>query len=127
MVMLNTNGQPEAKGSPPQQVYETKSLIVRFNQVIWYILGIMETLLAFRLILKILGASLTSGFTRFIYNVTEPMARPFRGILGVSSAGTSTMEWTTIIAALVYFCVAWGLIYMLQLFFPITPNDVETE
>lgn len=119
--------EPQAKGEAPQKVYEKKKTIFRFNQVIWYILGFIEVLLTFRFILKALGANAAIGFTSFIYAVTAPFADPFRGILGLTVTGTSQIEWTTVIAGIVYLCVAWGLVYLLDMIYPITPKDVETQ
>jgi hypothetical protein len=119
--------EPQAKGEAPQKVYEKKKTIFRFNQVIWYILGFVEVLLVFRTILKILGANQFAGFASLIYALTTPLVAPFNGILGVSITGNSVIEWSTIIAAIVYLCVAGGLVYLLDLIYPITPNDVETQ
>ena len=119
--------EPQAKGQAPQKVYETKKTIVRFNQVFWYILGLIEVLLIFRVTLKMVGANSSVGFTSFIYSATAPLADPFRGILGVSVSGTSLVEWSTVVAAAVYLVVAWGLVYLLDLIYPITPNDVDSQ
>ena len=119
--------EPQAKGEAPQKVYEQKKTIFRFNQIIWYILGLVEVLLIFRVVLKILGANSSVGFTSLIYSLTTPLAAPFGGILGLSITGNSIIEWSTIIAAIVYLCVAWGLVYLLDLIYPITPKDVETQ
>ena len=118
--------EPEAKGDAPQKVFEKKRTIFRFNQIIWFILGFIEILLAFRFVLRLLGANQFVGFTSLIYSVTSPLAAPFSGILGITVSGTSAIEWSTIIAAIVYFIVAWGLAYLLAFIYPITPNDVET-
>ncbi len=118
--------EPQVKGEPPQKVYETKKAIFRYNQIIWYILGLIEVLLAFRFVLKLLGANQFVGFTSFIYTLSGPLAAPFNGILGVSAAGNSLGEWSTIIAAVVYLVVAWGLVYLLDLIYPISPKDVES-
>ena len=120
-------GEPQAKGESPQKVYEKKKTIFRFNQVIWYILGVIEVLLAFRVALKAIGANPFVGFTGFIYTLTTPFAAPFSGILGASVTGNSIIEWSTIIAAIVYLVVAWGLVYLLDLIYPISPKDVETQ
>lgn len=117
--------EPEAKGAAPQKVYETKKTIFRFNQIVWYILGLIEVLLIFRVVLKALGANPYIGFTSFIYSLTNPLAAPFSGILGTSVTGNSLIEWSTIIAAVVYICIAWGLVYLLDLIYPISPKDVE--
>ncbi len=119
--------KPAVQGEAPQKVFNKKKTIFRFNQIIWYIVGVIEVLLAFRVMLKALGANAYVGFTSFIYMLTEPLAGPFRGILGVSVTGKSMIEWSTVIAAIVYVCIGWGLVYLLDLFFPITPSDVETE
>lgn len=116
--------EPQAKGDAPQRIFETKKTIFRFNQVLWYILGLIEVLLVFRVILKVLGANAT-GFTSMIYSITTPLALPFSGILQTSVSGASVMEWSTLIAALVYLCLTWGLVYLLDLVYPITPEDVE--
>jgi uncharacterized membrane protein len=119
--------EPQAKGEAPQKVYEKKKTIFRFNQVIWYILGFVEVLLVFRTILKILGANPFAGFASLIYAITTPLVAPFNGILSISVTGNSVIEWSTIIAAIVYLCIAGGLVYLLDLIYPITPNDVETQ
>jgi uncharacterized protein YggT (Ycf19 family) len=119
--------EPQAKGEAPQKVYETKKTIFRFNQIIWYILGLVEILLIFRVVLKALGADPFVGFTSLIYSLTTPLVAPFNGIIGTFVTGNSVIEWSTIIAAIVYICIAWGLAYLLDLIYPITPKDVETQ
>jgi len=119
--------EPQAKGEAPQKVYEKKKTILRSNQIIWYILSFVEVLLIFRVVLKALGANQYIGFTSFIYSITSPLALPFSGILGISATGSSILEWSTIIAGIVYLCVAWGLVYLLEIIYPITPRDIETE
>jgi len=119
--------EPQVKGEAPQKVYETKKTIFRFNQIIWYVLGLVEVFLIFRIVLKALGANPSDGFTSFIYSLTAPLAVPFHGILAASVTGNSIIEWTTIIAGIVYLCVAWGFVYLLDLIYPITPKDVEAQ
>lgn len=119
--------EPQIKGDAPQKVYEKKKTIFRFNQIIWYILGFTEVLLVFRVVLKVLGANSSIGFTRLIYFLTTPLTAPFSGILRVSITGNSMIEWSTVIAATVYLCVTWGFVYFLDIIYPITPKDIETE
>ncbi|MFA6814207.1 MAG: hypothetical protein WCR60_01525 [Patescibacteria group bacterium] len=123
--MGNTEG-PVSKEAP-QKVFRKKKTIIRFKQVIWYILGLIEVLLVFRVILKVLGASQASAFTNFIYSITAALVLPFNGILKAFALGDSILEWSTIIAGLVYLSLAWGFIYLLELIYPISPDDVETH
>ncbi len=119
--------EPQAHEGASQKVYEKKKTIFRFNQIIWYILGLIEVLLVFRVVLKALGANQFVGFTSLLYSLTNPLTVPFRGILGTTVAGNSLIEWSTIVAAVVYICIAWGLVYLLNLIYPISIKDVENQ
>jgi hypothetical protein len=109
----------------PQQVYEKKKVIFRTYQIIWYILGVIEIMLGFRMALKALGADSTSGFVSLIYTLSDPLALPFQGVLKISVSGASVFEWSTLIAAFVYALVAYGLVYLMQLMKPVSPSEVE--
>lgn len=87
--------------------------LYRGTQIVWYILGLVEVLLAFRFILKLLGANAEAGFTSFVYMITAPFAAPFVTVFKVSKAQGSVFEWTTILAMFVYYVVAWGVIKLL--------------
>lgn len=109
----------------PQKQYQAKKAIFRTYQVIWYILGIIEVVLAFRVILKLLGASTQSGFTSFIYGVSSPFALPFAGILRTSASSGMVLEWSTLIAMAVYAVLAYGLVALFQLIKPTNQTEVE--
>lgn len=116
---------PQIQTEHPQKVFEKKKVIFRTNQVIWYILGIIEILLAFRVALRLFGAY-PSEFTNLVYYLSAPFAIPFRGILKTSSEG-AFIEWSTLIAMLVYLLLAYGLVNLLQFIKPVTPQEVEKK
>lgn len=116
---------PGVKTGSPQKEYKTKKAIFRTYQIIWYILGVVEVLLAFRVILKLLGASTQSGFTSFIYAVSSPFALPFSGILRTSASSGMILEWSTLIAMAVYAVVAYGIVMLFQLVKPTNQEEVE--
>lgn len=117
--------QPLVKTEHPQKTYETKKTIFRSWQIIWFILAFVEVLLGFRMTFKAIGASYFSGFVSLIYAVTEPLTIPFSGIIRSSVSGISVIEWSTIIAAIVYALIAWGLVHLINMARPITPEEVE--
>ncbi len=84
--------------------------LYRGTQVVWYILGVLEVLLAFRFVLKLLAANPGAGFSSFIYKITYVFAAPFLSVFRVSQVSGNIFEWTTLLAMLVYFIVAWGII-----------------
>ena len=88
----------------------TTKPLYRGTQIVWYILGILEALLAFRFILKLLAANPSAGFSSFIYGVSYPFATPFLNVFHVTRIEGSLFEWTTLLAMLVYWLIAWGII-----------------
>ncbi len=118
--------KPAIKTEHPQVVYETKKSIFRTYQLIWYFLGLIEVLLFFRMILKILAANPGSGFALLIYGLSAPLVRPFIGVLRMAStSGGSVFEWPTLLAMVVYWILAYGILNLLQLVKPVTPEEVE--
>jgi hypothetical protein len=84
--------------------------LYRGTQIVWYILGLLEALLAFRFVLKLLAANPSAGFSSFIYTISSPFAAPFLNVFRVTKVEGSVFEWTTLLAMLVYGLVAWGII-----------------
>lgn len=109
----------------PQKVFDQKKKIFRFHQVVWYILAVVEILLSFRAVFKMIGANPFSAFVAFIYGITEPLAFPFRGIIASSQSGSSVYEWYLIFAAIIYLLLASAIIYLAQFVKPLTPREVE--
>lgn len=87
----------------------TKPLF-RMSQVVWYLFGLLEVILALRFILKLLGANQEAGFSNLIYTLSYPFAAPFLGVFNQSAISGSVFEWTTLLAMAIYALVAWALI-----------------
>ena len=92
----------------------TTKPLYRGTQVVWYILGLIEVLLAFRFVLKLLAANPSAGFSSFIYTVSYPFAGPFLNVFHASKVQDGVFEWTTLLAMFVFFLIAWGIV---RLFF----------
>lgn len=125
VVKTTSTVTPAVTTEPVQRTYQKKKAIFRTYQVIWYILGFIEVLLGFRVILKALAANPDSGFASLIYGLSDPFARPFAGIFGLTISQGSVMEWSTLMAAIVYLIGAYGIVQLIQLIKPTTPEEVE--
>src|SRR3989344_3041660 len=91
----------------------TTKPIYRGTQIVWYVLGLLEALLAFRFALKLLGANPLSGFVSFIYAITQIFVDPFLNAFRITRIEGATFEWTTLLAMLVYWFAAWAIIRLL--------------
>jgi hypothetical protein len=88
----------------------TTKPIYKGIQIIWYVLGLIEVLLAFRFIFKIFDANIGSGFVGVLYSITQFFAAPFLSIFGQTQFQGVIFEWTTLIAMLVYWFLAWAIV-----------------
>jgi len=90
----------------------TTKPLYRSTQIVWYALSLIEVLLGFRLILKLLAANPNAGFSNFIYSVTYPFAAPFLNVFSATYVEGSIFEWTTLLAMFVYWVLALGIIHL---------------
>ena len=101
----------------PVEVPASETQTVEY--LIYYLLGALEILLAFRLILKLTGASMSSGFVSMIYGLSNIFIWPFEGIFrrgfapGVET--TAVLEPATLVALIVYAIVAWGIVKLVRI------------
>jgi YggT family protein len=81
----------------------------RVTQMIYWIFGLIEGLIAIRFLLKALGANPSAGFAEFIYGITYPLVLPFVGLFGSPQAQGSVLEVHSVVALIVYALLAWLL------------------
>ncbi len=117
--------EPLVEADHPQAVYETKKTIFRSWQIIWYILAVIEVILGLRVTFKAIGANPFSGFVNLIYSISDVLVLPFTGIIRSTVSGNSVIEWSTIFAAVIYALIAWGIVSLIHMARPITPEEVD--
>jgi hypothetical protein len=98
---------------------EDRITVWSLNRLVYYIAGVIETLLLFRFMLKILGANPGSPFVSFIYSLSGMFVAPFRGIFRTAVAEgietSSVFEPATLFAFLVYLVVASGIVQLIKI------------
>jgi len=115
----------DATGTPVQQqtkrvqteaVAEPKTVL---QNIVWYILGLIEVLLALRFVLKLFGANSASSFVNFIYSMTGILTAPFDSIFGVTQATAgqthSVFEPSILVAAAIYALIGWGIVKLITI------------
>lgn len=111
-IVTKDKGREMASSSTKSKVSDSETT----ERIIYFIFGFIEVLLAFRLVLKVTGASLSSGFVSGIYGLTGVFSMPFDGIFRKGTASGMTFEPGTLIAIIVYALLAWGIVKLLQAF-----------
>ncbi|HZZ98801.1 MAG TPA: YggT family protein [Candidatus Saccharimonadia bacterium] len=83
---------------------------ITWIRVIYFVLGVIEVLLAFRFVFRATGANSGTQFVALIYSLTAPLIEPFAGIFGRVVASTAVIEPTTLVAMAVYAILFAGIV-----------------
>lgn len=104
------------------KAYENSNMPLWFlkaRHAIYYVLSVIEVLLLFRFIFKLLGANPQNGFVAFLYSLAGIFIAPFSGIFNSfvtdGLAAKSVLEPSTLIAMAVYAVLAQGLVGLMKL------------
>src|SRR3989344_5494589 len=101
--------------------------LYRGTQVVWYIFYVIETLLLFRFLLRLIGANPDAIFSQIIYAVSYPFAAPFLYVVKSTQVSGSLFEWTTLLAMLVYWVIAWGIVRLFVMGKPVSTGEAEVK
>ncbi len=101
--------------------------LYRGAQIVWYILYIIETLLLLRFVLRLFGANPDAAFTVFIYNISGFFVAPFEAVFGVTTFRGTVFEWTTVLAMIVYWILAWAIIQLFVMGKPVSESEAQRK
>lgn len=70
-------------------------------------------MLLLRFILKALQANPEAVFTNFVYAVSHIFVVPFATVFTNMSVASAVFEWTTLLAMVIYWLIAWAVIKLI--------------
>lgn len=111
----NTETEEKNRGGMPKKDNKKPKTI----SIIYYFLGVLEILFAFRFALKLFGANPGSVFVSLIYSITNLFLTPFIGIFrdtvseGIETA--SVIEPKLILGMIVYAIIAVGVVKLIEI------------
>jgi uncharacterized protein YggT (Ycf19 family) len=105
----------------------TTKPLYRGTQIVWYVVGLLEVLLTFRFVLKLLAANPQAGFSSFIYTVSYPFAAPFLNVFHATKVEGGVFEWTTLLAMFVFWLIAWGIVKLFFMSKTISLTEAATK
>ena len=90
------------------------------GRLVWFLVAVLEVLLAIRFVLLLAGANEGAGFAQLIYGVTSPFVAPFAGLFGSNltypgAAGTGVFAPETLVAMVVYALIGFAIVKIAQL------------
>jgi len=92
------------------EIHNTKQSGHFLQRVLGAVFCIIEIVLAFRLVFKLLGANAANGFVHGIYFITQFLVGLFEGIfskVATGADGAAVFEPATLIAIIIVGLIAW--------------------
>ena len=88
---------------------EQRVATFKVTQLIWLLLGLLEIMLAMRVVFKLIAVNADNLFASLLYFVSGIFVAPFASLTSAPALGSMVLEISTIIAMFVYMLIAWGL------------------
>ena len=107
--MSNENRVSEVRTSQSEPEREQRIFTFKATQIIWLLFGILETLIALRIGLKLIGANPESPIVALIYGFTYLFLFPFEGMTATPAAGAMVLELSSLFAMVIYALIAWAV------------------
>ena len=79
-------------------------------RIVWFIVGVINVILAVRFVFALLGANAANGLADFVYTISRPLVSPFFSLFNyqeIDAAGR--FEAFTLVAIVVYTLIGWGI------------------
>jgi hypothetical protein len=115
--MSSENRITEVQSVQREPERELRILTFKATQLVWLLFGILETLIALRILLKLIGANPGSPIAVLIYGFTDLFLFPFAGLTVTPAAGGMILEISSLFAMLIYALVAWAVERVIWLIF----------
>ena len=87
---------------------EQRIATFKVTYVIWLLGGLLEALIGFRIVLKLIGANPANPFAMLVYSFSNIFVFPFQGLTATPAAGGAVLELSTLIAMVVYALLFWA-------------------
>ena len=98
--------------------------IRKINSVIWWMAGVVESLIGLRVLLKIMAANPGNPFANFVYAITDLFLLPFQGLTANPSSEGMVLEVSSVVAMIVYLLIAWMITELIRVLMSRNPNNL---
>jgi uncharacterized protein YggT (Ycf19 family) len=93
------------------------------TQILWFIVGLIEAMLALRFVLLLFGANPDAAFAQLIYGISGALAAPFIGIFPAIRMNSFELDPASLVAMLVYFLLGLGVARLIWILYG-EPRDL---
>jgi hypothetical protein len=107
--MTDENRVTEVRSVQDEPERGLRIFTFKATQLVWLFFGILETLIALRILLKLIAANPASPIAALIYRFTDLFLFPFAGLTATPAVGGMVLELSSFFAMLIYALIAWAI------------------
>ena len=107
--MTDENRVTEVRSVQDEPERGLRIFTFKATQLVWLGFGILETLIALRILLKLIAANPASPIAVLIYGCTDLFLFPFVGLTATPAVGGMVLELSSFFAMVVYALIAWAI------------------
>ena len=115
--MTNDNRVSQIRTTQREPERERRIFSFKATQLVWLLFGLLISMIALRIGLKLIGANPGSPIVTMIYGFTDLFLFPFNGMVNSPTTGNIVLELSSFFAILVYGLIAWGVAKVIWLVF----------
>ena len=115
--MTDENRVTEVRSVQDEPERGLRIFTFKATQLVWLGFGILETLIALRILLKLIAANPASPIAVLIYGFTDLFLFPFVGLTATPAVGGMVLELSSFFAMVVYALIAWAIERMIWVIF----------
>lgn len=121
------NDYQEVRTTQHEKGQEQRAATFKITQLIWLLLGILEGLIALRVVFKLIAVNAANPFATLLYNVTNLFVAPFASLAKAPAASGMVLEISSILAMIIYLLIGWALVRIITVLFyrPRGPVSVQ--
>ncbi len=106
----------EAKRVHTESPAHTVPVVVFVARLIYFVFGVIVSIILLRVLLLLLAANRGNGFVDFVYDTSNAFLAPFHGMFSYTPTyGAAVFEVSALVAIAVYAFITWGLVALVTL------------
>lgn len=117
MSQITDTGHMQSILGQTEMVYVNQDMLRRVTGLIQWSVGILNSLLCLRYLLKLMGTNPTNPIAHFVYSITQPALTTFEGFIKTLEFGGTVLEFNALIAIAIYGMLGWLTVQLLRIMF----------
>jgi len=106
---MSQNRRSEVRASRREPGLEQRIFTFKTTYIFWLLLFVLETPIALRIGLKLVGANPDDSFVALIYGLTNVFLSPFAGLMSTPASGDMILEISSFIVMSIYALMALAI------------------